>query len=308
MKLFRKPLMSVIVIFYNMRREAPRTLQSLSAAYQRTVDASEYEVIVVDNASSEPLDEASVRQFGAHFRYYYFDTDSPSPVAAINFAARQARGKFIGIFIDGARILTPGLLYYTKTAIKAFPNPIVSTLGWHLGPELQNVSITKGYDKAREDALLQHINWPEDGYRLFEISTLAGSSASGFFLPIAESNGCFISRKLYQTLGGFDEGFQSPGGGLVNLDFYRRALLTPTTQLVILLSEGTFHQLHGGIMTNIPAQANRNRWDEFETEYRRLRGENFQRVTRDDVVYLGSVPASALEAVRFSAEHALREL
>lgn len=42
----RKPNVSVVVVVYNMPREAPRTLHSLSAEYQRHIDADDYEVIV----------------------------------------------------------------------------------------------------------------------------------------------------------------------------------------------------------------------------------------------------------------------
>ena len=43
--------LSVVVVFHNMRREAERTLHSLSRAYQRGVDDLDYEVIVIDNGS-----------------------------------------------------------------------------------------------------------------------------------------------------------------------------------------------------------------------------------------------------------------
>ena len=47
------PGLSVVVVVYNIPREAPRTLFSLSAAdYQRGIDRDEYEIIVVDNAAS----------------------------------------------------------------------------------------------------------------------------------------------------------------------------------------------------------------------------------------------------------------
>ena len=46
---------SVVVVVYNMPREAPRTLHSLSASYQRHIDADDYEVIVVDNGSNPPF-------------------------------------------------------------------------------------------------------------------------------------------------------------------------------------------------------------------------------------------------------------
>jgi len=102
----------------------------------------------------------------------------------------------------------------------------------------------------REDALLAAIHWPEDGYRLFEIAIFAGSCVGGWFRPIGESNAVFICRDAYIRLGGFDERFDLPGGGFVNLDFFRRAVLREGSELVVLLGEGTFHQLHGGIATN----------------------------------------------------------
>ena len=49
--------LTVVVVFYNMRREAARTLQSLSRAYQQGIDDVGYEVIVVENGS-RPRPEA----------------------------------------------------------------------------------------------------------------------------------------------------------------------------------------------------------------------------------------------------------
>ena len=49
-----------------------------------------------------------------------------------------------------------------------------------------------GYDQAAEDELLAGIDWEDDGYRLFDVSTLAGSSARGWFGPMGESSGLFM--------------------------------------------------------------------------------------------------------------------
>ena len=56
-----RPGLSVIVVFRNMAREAPRTLFTLSGAYQRGVDPSAYEVIAVDAGSALPIDAAAAR-------------------------------------------------------------------------------------------------------------------------------------------------------------------------------------------------------------------------------------------------------
>lgn len=47
---------SIVVVFYNMRREARRTLYSMSAEYQKDVGETDYEVIAIDNNSEYPLD------------------------------------------------------------------------------------------------------------------------------------------------------------------------------------------------------------------------------------------------------------
>ena len=58
--------LSIIVIFFDMRREASRTLYSLSDIYQRGISASDYEVIAIDNASSRPLTPSEVLGFGSN--------------------------------------------------------------------------------------------------------------------------------------------------------------------------------------------------------------------------------------------------
>ena len=40
-------------------------------------------------------------------------------------------------------------------------------------------SVPLGYDQQEEDRLLDSVDWTHDGYRLFDISVLAGSSAGG---------------------------------------------------------------------------------------------------------------------------------
>ena len=63
-----QPTLSVIVVFHNMAREAPRTLFTLSADYQRGVGSADYEVIVLDAGSATPLEENFVKSFGENFR------------------------------------------------------------------------------------------------------------------------------------------------------------------------------------------------------------------------------------------------
>ena len=84
-----------------------------------------------------------------------------------------------------------------------------------------------------------------------------------------------MKRALFNELGGMNEGFETPGGGLVNLDFYNRAVTTPGTKLLLLLGESSFHQIHGGTMTGGGA-AQPLTFSELNDEYRRLFGVDWQ--------------------------------
>ncbi|MCF6171609.1 MAG: glycosyltransferase [Bacteroidales bacterium] len=70
---------SVVVNFFNLRREAKRTLFSLTTIYQLHVNKNDYEVIVIDNGSTEPLDKKWVRGMGDHFHYIYFRSRTLHP-------------------------------------------------------------------------------------------------------------------------------------------------------------------------------------------------------------------------------------
>ena len=100
--------LSVILIAYDMAREIPRTLLGLSRTYQREVEALEYEVLLVDNGSPVPLDEATWADIDVPVRLMHVQNASHSPAAAINMALAEASGEIICLMIDGAHLLTPG--------------------------------------------------------------------------------------------------------------------------------------------------------------------------------------------------------
>jgi glycosyltransferase involved in cell wall biosynthesis len=149
-----KPQVSVVVVVHNMQREASRTLYSLSADYQRDISPDDYEVIVVDNGSNPPFDTSIFDELRGNFRVIRLYPAPPSPAHAINVGLASARGDIIGVMIDGARIVTPGLLHYARSGVRMFPGAVVATLGWYLGYDQQRWGIECGYDKDREDAML----------------------------------------------------------------------------------------------------------------------------------------------------------
>src|SRR5580658_1969453 len=128
----RQPAASVGVVVYNMARDAPRTLYSLSAAYQRHIAAEDYEVIVVDNGSQPAFDGKVLKGLAGNFRLIRMDPAHPSPARGANRGLAEARGKTIGLMIDGARMVTPGLLNFARHGVRLYGQAAVTALTWHL--------------------------------------------------------------------------------------------------------------------------------------------------------------------------------
>lgn len=294
-------MLSIVVNFYNNRREAENTLHSLTRAYQKGLGNTPYDVIVIDNGSAQPLSEERVGSFGPEFRYRFVATTSPSPAQSINAACRDAVGDELMVVIDGAHILTPGILCRAKDAFSLFRSPFIATVPFHLGPKNQSHSVSEGYNQVVEDQLLGQSGWRLNGYRLFRCSGAFADGSGGWFGSLYES-GCFGMRKQdYLSLGGLDERFQSRGGGLVNLDFFARALSCLTLDYVMLLGEGSFHQVHGGVASNAPRD--HHPFEEFHREYVSIRGAAYQRVHRTPY-QIGALANEALPIVRHSAARA----
>jgi hypothetical protein len=134
---------------------------------------------------------------------------------------------------------------------------------------------------------------------LFDISTLAGSSAHGWFGPLDESNALFMDRSMWAELGGLDESFSLPGGGALNHDLYRRACGLEGARLVVLLGEGTFHQIHGGSLTSRTYPRQRA-LDEYEA----LRGTPLVPPPFDPI-YVGTIPPQTLPHLERSIRWAM---
>lgn len=277
--------LSVVAIFFNMRREAQRTLYSLSKNYQRLESNRNYEVVVIDNGSTESLSSELVAPFGKEFRYHFVSTNDPAPCATINRFVLDARYDNVMVLIDGARILSPGIARLTFSGLEAFVQPFIYTLGMHLGSKPQNYLVSEGYNASVEDRLLETVDWRGDGYSLFSVSSPALSSKRGFFSRLSESN-CFALRKEdFVKIGAYQSRFQSPGGGLANLELFNRVHDFAWMQPVMLLGEATFHQVHGGVATNVPIAD--HPWESMAREYAQIVGEPYRNKFRPPL-YLGS--------------------
>ena len=118
------------------------------------------------------------------------------------------------------------------------------------GPGQQPDAMHDGYDQAYEDELFEQIEWPLDGYRLFEIGHFIGDR--DWFDGVWESNCMFVPRTLLEQVGGFDEQLLDARRRLRQPRALRAARRRARRHVVTILGEGSFHQVHGGTTTNRP--------------------------------------------------------
>ena len=243
------PLISVLVIVYDMPRQAMNTLISLLPPYQQNVDADLYEIIVVENRSANTLDAAQVDALGSNVRYILRDESGKSPAAAMHAAITVARGKFLCLMIDGARMVTPGVLHNAAMAMNVTSDALIAVPGYHLGTTDQHLQPNTEANKASEQKMLQDIDWQNNGYGLFDIAHQSGANPKGSIYPFVESNCVVVHRRHMAKIGNDCQYFQLAGGGALNLYIFRQLCLLPETVLFSLPGEGSFHQMHGGVTT-----------------------------------------------------------
>ena len=301
-------LVSFVVIVYDMPTQAQNTIRSLLADYQQDARPEDYEVLIIENDSANTMSRAFIDSLPPNFSYHLRQESQPTPVHAINYGIELACGDNICVMIDGARLLTPGIVKNTIRGHRLSPRAIVTAPGYHLGYELQQKAVGSGYHVEQEKALMASISWPEDGYRLFEIACFSGSCAAGFYLPHGESNCISMPRELWQALGGYDARFDMRGGGVVNLDLYKRACEYPGITHVFLHGEGTFHKFHGGVTTGGEEAETRQKFiTAIMEQYQTIRGRKFE-LPVTNTVYLGEISEHAQKFVQFSATNKLERM
>ena len=104
-----------------------------------------------------------------------------------------------------------------------------------------------------------------------------------------------MPRSSFIQMGGFDKRFQTSGGGLVNHDFLYRVLSRPETCPVVILGEGSFHQIHGGVASNVPPD--KHPWEVFKAEYIRIHGKLNLKISSTPY-YIGKMPGAARKFIK----------
>lgn len=187
------PAWSVVIPAYNR----PQRLQQCLDALAR-LDAPEggFEVLVTDDGSSPPLAEAVAIPQGLDARI--IRQDNAGPAAARNRGASEARGRWLAFTDDDCRP-RPGWLVMLEQGI----SDDQSVVGGH------TINALPDCTPASASQLL--IDYLHDYFN-------AGGGGPRFF----PSNNFCISKRAYEALGGFDEGF--PLAAAEDRDFCDRAI------------------------------------------------------------------------------------
>ncbi|MCB1615750.1 MAG: glycosyltransferase [Pseudomonadales bacterium] len=299
----RNPKLSIVLIVYKMPRQALNTIYSLSINHQKNVRETDYEIIVVENLSSDNLDGDAVCAIGNNIRYFPRNETSASPVGAINFGIEQCRAPAICLMIDGARMVTPRVIEYALMARNIDQDFLLAVPGYNIGPHEHQYNISRQYDQETEKRLLETVKWKTNGYRLFDICNISGANEKGIFHPLLECNCMFSSAQNFERIGGANMDFQLPGGGSINLHMFRQlGMLKQTRYYFITPGEGSFHQFHGGITT----QEAEDREEVLESHRKQLHSywEGGFHAMRREPILLGAVGSKAQSFLHYSSKKA----
>ncbi len=295
-----QPIISIVVIAYDMPRQVINTIFSLSSDYQENVSRDDYEIILVENHSPNLVSQEALNRINANITYIINHEQKQSPAHAINVGISKSKGRVIGIMIDGARITTPRIIEYALMAYRSGKPFLAAVPSYNLGEQQHQYNIQNNYSEDTEKALLDACRWKENGYRLFDISSIGDANQNGIFNPLLESNCYFSQRENFDRIGGANEEFSLPGGGSLNLHMFRQLGVLNDLSYYLLISEGTFHQFHGGVTTSEIS----DREAVLESHRRQLHSfwDNGFHAMRREPILLGSPTSHSMPVVQYSAQ------
>lgn len=113
------PVVSVVIPTFNRLTDLRRTMDALFA---QAVPARDFEIIVVDNSSTDGTREWVESLPGAgHLNVHYARKAPEGPAAARNLGIEHARGEFV-LFVDSDVVLNPGWIAGALTEMHADVN------------------------------------------------------------------------------------------------------------------------------------------------------------------------------------------
>jgi len=191
-------IFSIIIPTYNRKLLLAKCLQSIN-----DVDFSrnDYEVIVVDDGSTDGTREFLSRLSGSNFRAFF--RNHGGPAKARNWGVQNASGEYIAFTDDDCLVPTDWISKIQQGLIS-----------W---PEACAVG---GYLEAPSDVLSNKLAAKLESLETHEVYK-AGEKEylGGFESPAGGTNNVAYRRAVFNELGGFDESFPEPAGEDADLKY-----------------------------------------------------------------------------------------
>ncbi|MGF1644745.1 MAG: glycosyltransferase [Thiotrichales bacterium] len=178
------PLVSVVIA---ARNEGANLVDMVECLWANSGPALA-EVVVVDDGSEDGSGTAVARQFAKTTPTRVLSTTGVGVAAARNRGAAAARGEVL-VFIDGHCWCPPGWL---ETLTEALAQPGVGLVG-PVFVDLATDSGAAGYG----------VTWPEADLRM---AWLSRAGEMPYAVPLMPGGCDALSRSLFESLGGYDEG------------------------------------------------------------------------------------------------------
>ena len=264
---------TIVVVFRNNRREAQRTLYTLSSVYQKEVTEEDYNVIVVDDNSKYGLDEKTVKHFGPNFSYHDYKSEDYVPLEALIWGVLKVETPYVMCMSDGAYMITPKVVKETQRALRLFEDGFVYTCPFLLSPLVSKDSKVNAQYQAIEDELLRTTNWKRNGYELFAISNIENVN-NAFLSPVPESYCFTLSKEKLISNKAIQKAFITEGKGMKNLALFKNFVESPELKPVGLVGEGSFYQTNHTTFIKSPPV---NPIGIFEEEYKAVNGNVVER-------------------------------
>ena len=197
-----------LTVIIPTKNRAAKVAATLECLCRQTLGAQSFEVVVVDNGSSDSTEEV-LAQFGKRFSAWQVVRESrPGAAAARNRGVEASSGKIL-LFLDDDILADPWLLEEHLKSHRCFPDSCV--LGFVRLPWSNSSRKHSSLEQCLLDhpELLQSFDFPDPEN-----------------VPFLHSYTCNLSlaRSLFEKVGGFDEAFTS--AAFEDVDFgYRLNLL-----------------------------------------------------------------------------------
>lgn len=176
---------SVVIPTYNRKDILKRCLDAL---FFQNTPATDYEVILVDDGSSDGTENMAV-DFRKHINFKYYKLKNSGPATARNMGAKLANGEFI-LFVDDDVIAFPDLINAHLYAHEK--NPETAVIGYTPFASECITNRNVAYHQQRWDNIFKKMASKEEQLPYYYFMTLNVS----------------LSRDIFWKLGGLDESFK----------------------------------------------------------------------------------------------------